>query len=125
MNGFRELKNSVNQLKDKFYEFKFGLSLISQKRYNYYFNVFMLSSAAVTTGTYFSFHSVPYMMNKWKSTVHMYQSVVFKCLNFEILIVIVLSLDMGKSGQWMKNCIDFHEMYGMNAIKNSTNLRTK
>ena len=70
LNGLKEVKFRLNQINDKINEFRFGLTLISKKRYNYYFRVFMLSSTAVTTGVYFSYNS--FLLNDFKSVVSMY-----------------------------------------------------
>lgn len=68
--GLKDAKNRLVDITNRFNEFRFGLTLISEKRKNYYFKVFLVSSTTLTTGLCLSYGTL--FKDQFKSIVHMY-----------------------------------------------------
>ena len=70
VNGLRDVKHTVNSLINKYNEFRFGLTLISPKRYQYYYRVVLWSATGLTTGLYLSSQTL--FIHRLKAVVHSY-----------------------------------------------------
>ncbi|CAG2165164.1 unnamed protein product [Oppiella nova] len=82
VNSLREVRNGMTALHNSYNAWRFGLQLMSEKRYNYYYRLILLSGSCLTTGLYFTYNTL--LIDHYKAIVHSYSSGDLSPLNDEL-----------------------------------------